>query len=248
MRNSQKTVLNKNQFQIVKVLCNRCKNPTNHKILTSVEESGSVDLPYDDFFAWNNNFEIIECQGCQSISFRLVKSDSETSLSDDEYIDETIYPEREIGIWKRKSLLYSPFQIRSIYRETIDSFDNGCFNLCAAGLRMLVEAICKHNGITKGPIKVIEKGVEKIKNFKSLEGKINGLSTNGKLSSHNARFLHEHRFLGNNSVHLNFEPTKEELKIAIEIIEHIIETIYELPEKAEELESIRLKKTKKKEV
>ena len=57
----------------------------------------------------------------------------------------------------------------------------------------------------------------------------------GILTKRNADILHEHRFLGNEALHELTQPSKDELALAIQIIEHILEHIYELLDKAAEL-------------
>ena len=62
-----------------------------------------------------------------------------------------------------------------------------------------------------------------------------GFRKKGLLTHPSAQALHEHRYLGNTAVHELARPSAEELKSAIEIVEHVLEQLYELPEKAEEL-------------
>lgn len=68
-----------------------------------------------------------------------------------------------------------------------------------------------------------------------LEGRISGLQEKGLLTHSSAQTLQEHRYLGNSAVHELARPCADELKLAIEIVEHVLEHLYELPEKAEEL-------------
>ncbi|NDD14413.1 MAG: hypothetical protein EB072_17655, partial [Betaproteobacteria bacterium] len=56
--------------------------------------------------------------------------------------------------------------------------------------------------------------------------------------------LHKHRFIGNNAVHDLSRPSDNDLKIAIEIVQHMFESLYEILEKAEALKVARSKKAK----
>lgn len=76
-------------------------------------------------------------------------------------------------------------------------------------------------------------------------GKISGLSEKGILTKKNSEILHEHRYLGNEAVHELSQPSEEEVKLAIEIIEHTLESLYEISEKAEELRMRKSKRQKK---
>jgi len=57
--------------------------------------------------------------------------------------------------------------------------------LAGVGLRALIEAVCRDQGINGG----------------NLEALIGGLATNGILSKAQADILHTHRFLGNAAAH-----------------------------------------------
>jgi len=79
----------------------------------------------------------------------------------------------------------------------------------------------------------------------NLEGRIAGLQEKGLLTQSSAQTLHEHRYLGNSAVHELARPSEGELRLAIEIVEHVLEQLYELPEKAEELKRAIAKRNKK---
>ena len=71
----------------------------------------------------------------------------------------------------------------------------------------------------------------------NLEGKINGLYEQGILTQKQSNILHELRFFGNRAVHELAVPSKDSLKMAMEILEQIIFNIYELSAKTEKLKS-----------
>ena len=57
------------------------------------------------------------------------------------------------------------------------------------------------------------------------------------MTASNAEILHQHRFLGNKAVHELEQPSREELRLAIEIIEHTFETVYSIPQKGRALKA-----------
>jgi hypothetical protein len=117
--------------------------------------------------------------------------------------------------------------------------------LCAAGLRASIEGLCAANGVSDGPVEVQKAdGTTEIKRKSNLEGKISGLSEKGLLTNKSAELLHEHRYIGNDAVHELSRPSDADLKTAIEIVEHMFESLYEIPEKAEALKIARAKKGK----
>ena len=133
--------------------------------------------------------------------------------------------------------------LRRIHRETIDAFNGECFTLCAAGLRGLVEGICAVQSVADGPVAIpVAGGGSQTVRKGNLEGKIAGLCEKGILTKSSAETLHEHRFLGNEAVHELAQPSHEELKLAIEIIEHTLDQLYEIPEKAVTLKEQRARR------
>lgn len=156
-----------------------------------------------------------------------------------------VYQKRDKNTHPIKEYYNVPNIVRRLYRETIDCFNNQTLTLCAAGLRSIVEGICLDQGIKKGPVEITndDRSTE-TKRLSSLVGKISGLSEKGILTLKNSKILHEHRFLGNDAVHKLSQPTTEELILAIEIIEHILDTLYEIPEKADTLKTTRSNRKK----
>ena len=124
--------------------------------------------------------------------------------------------------------------------------NNEINTLCAAGLRTIIEGICAVLKINNGPVEITKKdGSVKIVRKKNLQGKISGLTEKGILTTKYSDILHEHRYLGNEAVHELSQPSRQELALAIEIIENILENVFEIPEKAEELKRRRFKRLKK---
>jgi len=200
-------------------------------------------MGHEEWYYWNSDFQIIECQGCGNISFRNESSNSEDYDEEGHRANEMIYPKRTTDTWNTKDFLNIPYNLRRIYRETIDCFNNENLTLCGAGARALVEGLCKENGISDGEIENIKPdGTVNKKRVDNLQGKINGLHEKGKLTKENAEILHEHRFLGNTAIHDLSAPSKEDLGLALEIIEHVFDNLYEIPEKALLLKHKRIRK------
>jgi len=240
--------LNKSKDNTYSVICQTCKVKTKHKVITSANEEGKAPMDYNEWYYWNNDYEIIQCLGCETISFRLEHSNSEDYdyENDMSLVDETIYPRRNKDTWDIKSFYNVPVNLRRIYRETIDCYNNDSFTLCGSGVRSIVEGLCKENGITEGDVEITKKdGSKDVEKKNNLQGKINGLHQKGKLTKENAEILHEHRFLGNLAVHELDTPSKEELKLALEIIENVFDTLYEIPNKASLLKYKRIQKENK---
>lgn len=231
----------------IKAYCNRCTNETNHLICQSMDVVGEEFFDEDKYsFDWEDSYQIIQCQGCDLFSFRHLNYFSEARewYSPDDFSDGTttyLYPARTKNALQVKDYFHLSPPLRRIYRETIDCFNGESFTLCAAGLRAVLEGICHDHGVVDGVVKVVDQnGKESAWKSAKLDGKIFGLAEKGILTEKQASMLHEHRFLGNDAVHELSQPSSTELKLAIEIIEHIFDSIYEMPEKANELRVKRL--------
>lgn len=225
----------------VKVACDVCNRENKHLILQAVRKSGSELIDRRFSVDWFDDYQIIQCQGCETISFRILSWCSECMDFDSDGSSEKLFPKRAIECLPLKTFNNTPRVISRIYREIIDSYNNEIYTLCAAGLRAIVEGLCAAQGIKDGPVEVTKKdGSITVHRSKDLQGKISGLHEKGILTQRNAEILHEHRFLGNEAVHELHQPSAEELTLAIEIIEHTVESLYEIPQKA-----LSLKKAKK---
>ncbi len=252
---TEKTEANKTKDQKLKVYCSQCKGETNHIVMQSVDCDGSEVIGYFKEEAatieWSNNYQIIQCQGCDTVTFRHVSwfSEDEHPIGLDEYSDGTstwLYPKRSDKTRANKDCYNVPIRIRRIYRETIECFNNDALTLCAAGLRAIIEGVCADQKITDGPVQVKKvDGSTQIVRRDNLEGKIAGLGEKGILTQGNTTILHEHRFLGNEAVHELNQPSSDELILAIEIMEHTLDALYELPDKADELRRMKVKRLKK---
>ena len=233
----KKVEYNLTKGQILKLLCPDCKTETYHSVVQSVNMSGEKDFDNNFWITWNRTYQIVECQGCSYVSFRSERSDSldidpNTGKS---IVTERLYPTRSKNFLPVKNF-WIPWNLKRIYREVIESFNNELYTLCAGGLRSIIEGICTDQHIKDGPVDVKTKdGSIKAERRKNIEGKIAGLYEKGILTKRNADILHEHRFLGNEALHELTQPSKDELALAIQIIEHILEHIYELLDKAAEL-------------
>ncbi len=73
---SEKVELNKSQNYDIEIPCTRCSGKTTHKVLTSVDVRGEeTDGPYS-YMQWCDDYQILECAGCKSKSFRNISSNS----------------------------------------------------------------------------------------------------------------------------------------------------------------------------
>lgn len=210
-----------------KVYCHSCKQPTNHKSLHNHKEGSGID----DEYQWKMSYFIAECLGCNHITFVTKYSDEDciNYLDDGSmewYSEFRVYPEepkKEESINHNffnitpKEFLNVPDFIVNLYDQVVAVTNLNYLLLCASGLRTLIEAIYKE----------INKSEEVSPKKLSLEGKINELIEKGHITKTQADVLHQIRKLGNSAVHEITIPKRRVIRMAIEIIEHVIINIFE---------------------
>ena len=222
MGTSEKIDINKKQNTEIKAPCSECSGKTYHKVLMSVDRSGSEDQG-DWSFNWNSSYQIIQCQGCKIISFRRESSNSEdySQISEDEWeydVNEELFPSRIEG---RKGLgdgfLYFPSNVERIYNETLKALNSKSPVLTGIGLRALVETICK----------------EKNASGSDLLKKIDDLVSKNILTPTGAETLHKIRTLGNKAAHEVKPHSDKQLGLAMDVVEHLLKDVYILPKQVE---------------
>lgn len=237
-----------------KAFCATCKSETNHIVARSVDIHGTEIVVYGtgpndrDSVDWSDRYQIIQCLGCDSFSFRHKNwfSEAQQYYGPDDFDDGIttwLFPQRGKDTLMPKDFYNVPKNLRAIYKEVVNSFNNDAPVLCAAGLRATIEGLCAAHGVAGGPVEVKKAdGTVETKKKNNLEGKINGLCEKGILTKQSTDILHEHRYMGNDAVHELSRPSEGDLHVAIEIVEHTLESLYEIPEKAEALRANRIKK------
>ncbi|WP_230982036.1 DUF4145 domain-containing protein [Pseudomonas sp. Bc-h] len=203
--------------------CKKCCLRSNHKIVATYTERGSEDCGGGNSVEWTVHNQIIQCLGCEEISFRVDSSNSE-DWDHDEYGDAywvstvTFYPGRVVGskIIDHESL---PLDIEDIYRETRSALDNDLLIISGIGIRTILDTICSD---------VKAKG-------RNLEQKIDDLNARSLVTEEGVQTLHKIRVLGNHAAHRGKAPTKNQLLLALEVIEHILIGTYIIPYRAKKV-------------
>jgi len=190
--------------------CNNCRNHTNHLLLA--KHSRDYDDEETGWWEWAQ-FNLWVCAGCDNATLAVSYED----VSMYGYPETQLYPKRQYNEIKYKPFIKLPKELRRIYKEIVQSYNNELNLLCAVGIRALIEGICDNKGI-KG---------------KTLEAKINNL--NSILPNNIVENIHSFRFMGNTAVHDLTPPTEGSLRLAIEIIEDLLNFLYELDYKARRL-------------
>ena len=222
------------EAQQTKVLCDTCTLPTTHLVLKDYEFIEKIDEGDGCFYPLEHLYEIVQCCGCESISFRYRNWFSEHWDGDSGPplpSREVLYPVRPREILKCKEQLSLSPELQRIYRETREAFNSGLFTLCAAGIRAILEGICSDKGVKSGPVQIQEAGgLVRMQEKENLQGRIQGLAQRNFLLSEHARILHNIRFLGNEALHRLTEPEPDNLIAAFKVLDHTLTGLYELNE------------------
>lgn len=210
--------LNKTQGEECRAPCRNCNVETRHKVLQSVDASISEDYR-NWWYRADDSYQIIQCQGCDEISFRKIHTNSEDIDHDPETGEQSydakidVYPSRVAGRNKLRQADSLPWQIARIYDETHAALCNKQLILAGIGIRVLVEAVCQE-----------EQAVGK-----NLEQKIDDLVTLEVLTKPGAEMLHGTRILGNTAAHEVRPYSETMLGNAMDVVEHLLESVYIFP-------------------
>ncbi|NIK63216.1 DUF4145 domain-containing protein [Xanthomonas cannabis] len=223
MGESIKYIRDKTIDEEINISCIKCAGKTVHKVVCSYDLRGDHD-DGDYSLQWATDHQIIQCQGCKTVSFRKASSNSEDWMQTShdgggEYlVDESIYPSRLEGIkGLGEDLHYLPTKVRRIYDETLQALSSQSPVLTGIGLRALLETVCKEKNATG----------------KDLLKKIDSLVTACVLTPASAAILHKIRTLGNSAAHEVKPHNERQLGLAMNIVEHLLKDVYILPKQAE---------------
>jgi hypothetical protein len=197
--------------------CSNCGIETNH-IIVAFEVTASSDPDY----RYEERFMLVRCLGCGGISFRKEAHDFEAyyQVGENEWeydIGTEVFPPFLAGHKSLTGTQFMPPIVRSIYEQTLYAIKLGHYVLAGIGLRATVEAICREHQVEG----------------RNLSTQISRLAAAGLISRKDARNLQGIRFMGNDAAHDLQSPKKEAIRIALRIVEHVLETQYTLTPQAE---------------
>ena len=219
---TEKEEINKTRGEEIKASCSECARKTYHKVLVSLDKYGEEREKNFEFY-WCSHYQIIQCQGCKTVSFRHLSSNSDEyepvgyeEFQQVEYED--LYPSRIEG---RKGIdegiFHLPTNIQRIYKETLQALNAKSPLLTGIGLRALVETVCKEKGAS---------GCNLLK-------KIDDLVKKKILTPTGAQILHKIRTLGNKTAHEVKPHSNKQLDLAMDVVEHLLKDVYIIPKQIE---------------
>lgn len=203
--------------------CGVCKRETRHSVLATVSEN---DVSPDAGIFVFDEYSVVRCGGCHNLSFRVKSECSEYEQEWDEEAQQyvitpivTLYPSRLAGRALLADARHLPSPVQEIYREAFAAQCNRLPLLSGLGVRTIVEAVCSEKGIAG----------------RDLYSKIENLAKAGHITLDGARVLHSLRFMGNRAAHDMVAPSEQELEAAFDVIEYLLNGVYNIPRRAQSL-------------
>jgi hypothetical protein len=199
----------------VRAPCRECSRETNHLVVRAVQQQGEDE--YQSIW-WGTVYQIVQCQGCDAVGFRSVYSDSETVDPDGNVVQVIkFYPDPYAGRQAIGDAHLLPKDVKRIYEEALEAMNNGQPVLVGIAIRAIIETVCKAKNAPGS----------------NLAQRIDGLVTLNLLAQGGATILHKLRVLGNNAAHEVKAHTTEELSLAMDVVDHLLATVYILPAQSE---------------
>jgi hypothetical protein len=208
--------------KIVMSDCRSCCRSTRHSISAEVD-----DRREDEFNDELHSWRVVCCLGCGTYSFQRKVEDFH-DLEEDSFgnlahsVVTNVYPSVVKDHHGLSYTYFLPPLIRTIYRQTISALSQSANVLASIGLRACIEAVCNHLDISG----------------RDLQKRIDQLFKGGYVSNGDKRRLHAIRFLGNDAAHEIKEPKHIDIRIALEIVEHLLNTVFILEKRSEGLETL----------
>ncbi|MEX1185809.1 MAG: DUF4145 domain-containing protein [Gemmatimonadaceae bacterium] len=212
------------QGKEVRLSCSACNRETTHTIVRSAEYVGNYEDGDFGVTGWDE-YQVVECKGCQAMSFRHSSRDTEDASYDpytqQEVLHErvAVYPHRLPGRHTIQDTYLLPPTIRRAYEETVQALAADMPVLAGVGIRAIVESVCKDRGA---------QGI-------NLEQRIDDLIAQGALTKAGAEILHSLRVMGNAAAHEVKPHSISALSIAMDVVEHTLNGLYIIPQRASAL-------------
>lgn len=196
--------------------CGECIRKTNHVIRAFFQTHWSTpDLSGGMMFA------IVQCQGCENVSFRIERGcEDDYEIGDDGTREDYV----EVECWPRVFLDRRPLTgtevlpelVHRLYEEVYGALRENLDVLATVGLRGIVERTCVELG-AKG---------------RGLEQKLASAVKMGKLLPEDVKSLEPIRLFGNSAAHEIDAPDRRDLVKALGVVENFVERVFIVPDRA----------------
>lgn len=219
-------------------LCGNCGGIRTHDVLAEFKKREPWDNEGQVWMHYSHS--ILECRGCRHRSFRLESTFSEDIACDGGW-DTKVQHFPPTFPRKCREDISLPIEQEQMYEEVLIAYNTASYMLGAIGLRALVEGICSSLGVEDGP-----SSSGNGRKSGGIDGKINGLLEKGIAGESEVKALHGSRFMGNEAVHKLIRPTRLEVGLVLDIVEHLMVLAYSISHKAQQIEAARARRNRPK--
>jgi hypothetical protein len=203
-----------NTGSTVRAHCNKCGRET--KQLVKAAHNSSWVSDYAPTF-WESH-QVIECGGCETTSYRTTRSNEQDTDADDNPIEAVEqFPPATFRLMPDWMVDFSDKpDIKRLFGEVYIALQNDTLALSAMGVRAIIEHIT----------------IDQVGDHGSFTANLEKLKEAGKISTHHETVLGAALELGHATIHRGYAPTPGQLKVALDVTEHLIHGLYVLPEAA----------------
>lgn len=188
-------------------------------IIKGTQRSGYHDISPDFGISWENLYEIIECQECGNVTFRIRHwNDEQQPVDSGEKYYDTYYPpivSRPKPLWFDK--LDDRFQ--DILEEVYIALDANTRFLAAFGARTAIDMLI----------------VDQIGDSGTFKDKLDKLEKQGYIDSTERELLDAVTEAGSAAAHRGYAPDEKLLNSVMDILESLFDKFYIKPERDKEL-------------
>jgi hypothetical protein len=210
--------------QTRKIFCNQCKSLTNHLLRARYSlpeemtyELTGVEVAEDELIGIHvHRYSMWSCAGCTEPTLEWERGYEDSDSADNfQMFDYNYFPTRAKDSLQAKIFKKLNPEMTRLYREVITCFNGDCPVLCTIGLRALMEEVCRDKKITGKDL------------YEKIEGLIEIVPNRNLIDA-----LHAFRWAGNDAVHENIPLTRDEAHVAIEVMQDLLNFLYDLDYKA----------------
>ena len=225
---TQAASLTMEQGDIVKAHCNICAGERNHQLLHfhSKEWTEEVD-DYGSYVSGEDRYELLQCAGCERVTLRHSSYFSENTDDDGRVVPTVSYyppatfrrkPRWLSGSGRFLFIGQTDFVPR-LLNEIYTALHGECLSLAAMGVRALLERVM----------------IDRVGDHDSFAENLKAFADKGYVAAHQSDILKATLDVGHASIHRNYTPTLEDIRLALDITENVIEMVYVSHEQAAEL-------------
>lgn len=208
------------QGDIIKAHCNGCDGECNHSVLhyyakewrEQIHDDPPIEICSEDLF------ELLQCAGCEHVTLRHTHLFSEDTDQEGRMVPTvTYFPPATFRHQPRwlSGMERSLFQGRTdfvprLLREVYTALHGECLSLAAMGIRALLERVM----------------INRVGDHSSFSANLKAFQDQGFIAPRQRTILAATLEAGHASIHRNYTPTRDDIRLALDITENIIEMVY----------------------